>query len=302
MMNVANVELVSDEILLEEVKRRFEQKNATLDELEFLTKKLYDLNEKLKENDSVKGEFLSLIKNVFNNPMSSLLNLSSMMKKNKDTPKTEMMKALVETELLKLNFQLTNIFTAAEIEAGEIASYLSEVDIKALFEEVRQAFAYLVEEKSLVIETDIAIDVPIVSDAKKLHCILSNILSNACEYSFRGKKIVFKAWIEGQKVFMSIANFGDIIAKEHKKEVFNRFKKVDKHSRSRESVEGLGLGLSVVNALIESLDGEIDYESSDDFTTFTLFFALLDKSSAESLMSEGGNEFMFDDFDDMKEF
>ncbi len=296
------IETISDDLLLEEVKRRFEQKNSSLEELEFLTKKLYELNEKLKENDSVKGEFLSLIKNVFNNPMSSLLNLSSMMQRNEDSPKTQKVKAFIETELLKLNFQLTNIFTAAEIEAGQIASYFSEVNVQSLFEEVRQSFAYLIEEKSLVVETDIAIDSPIISDAKKLHCIISNVLSNACEYSFRGKKVIFHAAIDAQNVVLSISNCGDVIAKEYKKEVFNRFKKVDKKTKARESVEGLGLGLSVVNALVESLDGEIDYESSEALTTFTIILALKDKQSAESMAGDSGNEFMFDDFDDMKEF
>lgn len=296
------IETMSDEALLEEVKRRFEQKNSSLEELEFLTKKLYELNEKLKETDSVKGEFLSLIKNVFNNPMSSLLNLSSMMQRNEDSPKTQKAKAFIETELLKLNFQLINIFTAAEIEAGQIGSYFSEVNIEALFEDVRKSFDYLINDKSLVVETDIAIKEPIISDAKKLHCIISNVLSNACEYSFRGKKVIFHAAIEGKKVVMSISNCGDVIAKEHKKEVFNRFKKVDKKTKARESVEGLGLGLSVVNALVESLDGEIDYESSEILTTFTIMFELKTKENVESMSGGGGNEFMFDDFDDMKEF
>jgi len=127
-----NFEDVSDTVLLEEVKRRFDQKNSTLEEMEFLTKKLYVLNEKLKEHDSIKGEFLSLIKNVFNNPLSSLLNLSSMMRKNEDSPKTQTMKLLLDMELRKLDFQLNNIFTAAEIEAGEIANYWSEIDLRLI--------------------------------------------------------------------------------------------------------------------------------------------------------------------------
>ena len=296
------IETLSDTALLEEVKRRFEQKNNSLDEMEFLSKKLYELNEKLKENDKVKGEFLSLIKNVFNNPMSSLLNLSSMMQRNEDSPKTQKVKAFIETELLKLNFQLTNIFTAAEIEAGQIASYFSEVNVESLFEEVRQSFEYLIEEKSLRVEKEVDLGGSIISDAKKLHCIIANVLSNACEYSFRGNKVLFKANIQDNKVVMSISNVGDVISKEHKKEVFNRFKKVDKTTKARESVEGLGLGLSVVNALVESLDGEIDYESSEALTTFTMVFELKDKENSESTAGDSGNEFMFDDFDDMKEF
>ncbi|MBV5278788.1 MAG: HAMP domain-containing histidine kinase [Campylobacteraceae bacterium] len=295
-------ENMSDKALLEEIEKRFEQKNTMLEELEFSTKKLYDLNEKLKENDSVKGEFLSLIKNVFNNPISSLLNLSSMMQKNEDSPKTEKIKSFINTELLKLNFQLNNIFTASEIEAGEIGNYFSEVDVQKLFDEVVLAFTYLIEEKSLVIESHIHLEETIISDAKKLDCILSNIISNACEYSFRGKKIILSVDIEGKNLLIRITNIGDVILKEHKKEVFNRFKKVDKRSKARESVEGLGLGLSVVNALVESLDGTIDYESSEEATTFSIVLKLQDKNVSQALLGEGGNEFMFDDFDDMKEF
>lgn len=293
---------MSDKALLEEIERRFDQKNTMLEELEFTTKKLYDLNEKLKENDSVKGEFLSLIKNVFNNPISSLLNLSTMLQKNEDSPKTEKIKSFLNTELLKLNFQLTNIFTAAEIEAGEIGNYFSEVNIAELFDEVMHSFIYLIDEKSLIIEPIINLNEPIISDAKKLHCIFSNIFSNACEYSFRGKKVTLEITIEGENLVIRMSNTGDVILKEYKKEVFNRFKKVDNKSKARESVEGLGLGLSVVNALVESLDGEIDYDSNEELTTFTVKLKLQNKSVAEALLSEGGNEFIFDDFDDMKEF
>ena len=184
MSEIKNFDDVSDAVLLEEVKRRFDQKNSTLDEMAFLTKKLYVLNEKLKEHDSIKGEFLSLIKNVFNNPLSSLLNLSSMMRKNEDTPKTQTMKLLLDMELHKLDFQLNNIFTAAEIEAGEIANYWSEVNLHLIIDEAKEAFNYLIEDKELTFVSEINVDHFIVSDAKKLHTIFSNLISNACEYSF----------------------------------------------------------------------------------------------------------------------
>lgn len=293
---------ISDTKLLEEVSKRFEQKNETLKEMEFLTKKLYDLNQKLKDTDKVKGEFLSLIKNVFNNPMSSLLNLSRMMQKNEDSPQTQKIKAFIQTELLKLDFQLNNIFTAAEIEAGEISSYFSEVNIETIFDEALLSFGYLIEQKDLHVKKEIHIDSPLVSDAKKLRTILLNIISNACEYSFRNKEIKFVASLHNQKLHLSICNKGDVIHRKDKKDVFNRFQKVDKNSKARESVEGLGLGLSVVNALVESLGGEIDYESSQEETLFFIDLNVELKDEAHSCMSESANEFLFDDFEDMKEF
>ena len=303
MSQIQNFDDVSDAVLLEEVKRRFDQKNSTLEEMAFLTKKLYVLNEKLKEHDSIKGEFLSLIKNVFNNPLSSLLNLSSMMRKNEDTPKTQKMKLLLDMELRKLDFQLNNIFTAAEIEAGEIANYWSEVDLKLIVEEVKEAFSYLIEEKELVFISDIEIGRLIVSDAKKLHTIFSNLISNACEYSFPKNQVIIRATIEDDMLCISVSNVGDVISKEFKKEIFSRFKKVGVHeSKARTSVDGLGLGLSIVSGLVESLDGEVDYCSNEEATVFTIKMKLQENEKAEALMSESANEFMFDDTQEMKEF
>jgi len=303
MSEIKNFDDVSDAVLLEEVKRRFDQKNSTLDEMAFLTKKLYVLNEKLKEHDSIKGEFLSLIKNVFNNPLSSLLNLSSMMRKNEDTPKTQTMKLLLDMELHKLDFQLNNIFTAAEIEAGEIANYWSEVNLHLIIDEAKEAFNYLIEDKELTFVSEINVDRFIVSDAKKLHTIFSNLISNACEYSFPGQKVMIEASIENEHLLISISDIGDVIAKEFKKEIFSRFKKVGAYgSKAKTSVDGLGLGLSIVSALVEALDGEINYSSNEQATQFSIRLKLQDISKAEALMSESANEFMFDDAQEMKEF
>lgn len=298
-----NFDDVSDAVLLEEVKRRFDQKNSTLDEMAFLTKKLYVLNEKLKEHDSIKGEFLSLIKNVFNNPLSSLLNLSSMMRKNEDSPKTQTMKQLLDMELRKLDFQLNNIFTAAEIEAGEIANYWSEIDLRLIIEEVKESFAYLIEEKALNFDIDVALDRLIVSDAKKLHTIFANLISNACEYSFPRTRVGIKAYIRDESLCVSVSNVGDVISKEYKKEIFSRFKKVGvRESKARTSVDGLGLGLSIVSSLAESLDGDVEYSSTEKETKFSICLKLQDQDKAEALMSESANEFMFDDTQEMKEF
>lgn len=295
-------EEISDTKLLEEVSKRFEQKNETLKEMEFLTKKLYDLNQKLRDTDKVKGEFLSLIKNVFNNPMSSLLNLSRMMQKNEDSPQTQKIKAFIQTELLKLDFQLNNIFTAAEIEAGEISNYFSEVNIETIFDEALLSFGYIIEQKNLRIKKEIDIDKKVISDAKKIRTILLNLISNACEYSFRDKEVRFSAYLEEGQLILLVANVGDILLKEHKKDVFNRFKKVDQNSKARESVEGLGLGLSVTNALVESLEGEIDYDSNEQETVFMVTINIQTQDRTDVSMNESANEFLFEDFDDMKEF
>ena len=114
---------------------------------------------------------------------------------------------------------------------------------------------------------------------------------------------MIEASIENEHLLISISDTGDVIAKEFKKEIFSRFKKVGAYgSKAKTSVDGLGLGLSIVSALVEALDGEINYSSNEQATQFSIRLKLQDISKAEALMSESANEFMFDDAQEMKEF
>jgi len=66
---------VNDTQLLKEIDRRFKEKASSIEEMEFLTKKLLEMNEKSKNIQEVKSQILSLVKNEFNNPLSSLENI-----------------------------------------------------------------------------------------------------------------------------------------------------------------------------------------------------------------------------------
>jgi phosphopantetheinyl transferase (holo-ACP synthase) len=78
------IQEISDKTLLDEISRRFAEKEASIKEMEFMTKKLLDMNEKTKEAEATKSKFLSLIKNEFNNPISTLLSLSKKIVEKKE--------------------------------------------------------------------------------------------------------------------------------------------------------------------------------------------------------------------------
>jgi signal transduction histidine kinase len=184
---------IGDKQLLDEISLRFEEKNASLKETEFLNKKLIDLNNQLLLQDSVKSQFLSLIKNEFNNPISSLLNLSGRLAANPDTDKRASISHMMHLEVLRLDFQIKNIIAANEIEAGETQNYIVKVDMQALLEDIQRPFKYIIEDKNLSIAVkDESNSEAIYTDIHKLELILSNLLSNACEFSFLDKEITIE--------------------------------------------------------------------------------------------------------------
>jgi signal transduction histidine kinase len=290
----ANVQKLTDQELLGEIGRRFEEKSASIQEMEFMTKKLLELNERTKQAESIKSQFLSLIKNEFNNPISSLLNLANMITARKHPDKFEQMSAMLHMELLRLDFQLKNIFSATEIEAGEIGSDYSTINFRSIYEDVLTSFKYLITEKNLTVALDRCEDEGFVSDAHKVYMILLNLVSNACEFSYPDAKVgvSLKKIEAGYRI--SVEDTGEGVDVKYINEIYNRFTKFS--SGKTRAHAGLGLGLSVARGLAEALDGEIFAESEEGYTLFCVDLPEVDSAGVGA--SEGGNEFLFDDFGD----
>ncbi len=289
----------SDSELLDEIKRRFEEKAASINEMEFMTKKLLDLNEKNKQAQDVKSKFLSLIKNEFNNPMSSLLNLVNMMNKKIEDEKTKELSTMMHMELLKLDFSLKNIFTASEIEAGEIANDYSVVNIEGIYNEVVEYFKYLIEEKSLKVNFDSKCNEEIISDSQKINMILLNLVSNACEYSYPDAEIDVVVGCNDKNYVLVVEDTGEGVSHDHAKDIYNRFSHFESGNTRRTA--GLGLGLSVARGMAEALNGSIDNITKDGKTIFMVTIPKVDKSELELSQGIGSNEFIFED-DGMVEF
>jgi len=292
---------INDTQLLKEIDRRFNEKASSIQEMEFLTKKLLEMNEKSKNVQEVKSQFLSLVKNEFNNPLSSLLNISDMLTKTDSIDKVKTLTDLLQRELLNIDFSMKNIFAASEIEAGETANDYSKIDIEEILNEVISYFTHIIEDKNLTITLQKSCENDIISDSQKIYLILLNLISNACEYSYNDSKI--KVFLDcGEKSFnISIEDSGEGIKEEHTLQIYNRFTHFET-GHTRETA-GLGLGLSVAKGMGEALDGIIDNTQTDNTTKFIVTIPYVDEKKIELSTAFGSNEFIFQsDSDEMVEF
>lgn len=113
--------------------------------------------------------------------------------------------------------------------------------------------------KNIVIESDIENDVIIEAHENKMAQVITNLLSNAINYSLEDNKVIVRVYRKGLKVNLEIEDFGIGIDKESQKHIFERFYRVDK-ARSRDS-GGTGLGLSITKHIVEAHNGTINVES-----------------------------------------
>lgn len=290
---------IDDAEIIYEITRRFEEKTGSLKEMEFMTKKLLDMNERTRKAEAVKSEFLSLIKNEFNNPLSSLLNMAESLERAKIDEKSSTAIRIINSELLRLDFHFKNIFAATDIEAGEIANYYSNVNFESIFDDVTKMFRYVIEDKNLDVVFNESGNGKKIGDSNKVFMIIMNLASNAIEYSSENSKINISVEIQDNGYYIKSEDFGEGIKAENKKDVFERFAKFATGVRTH---MGLGLGLSIVRGFSEAMGGYVDFESEGGWTIFKVWIPTDTEEALIADESDDANTTLFDSFDSDVEF
>lgn len=162
---------------------------------------------------------------------------------------------------------INTMLEISETKAGVSTLSLSQVDISSLIEEGCDLFQPLAENKGLLVEVNTPTQCLLSGDKSRLQRAVSNLLDNAIKYTRPGGKITVSAEEVDKKVIISVQDTGVGISPEEIPRIFDRFFRADK-SRS---VPGAGLGLSLVQAIVQRHRGEIKVSSSPGSgSTFTV--------------------------------
>ncbi len=293
------MEKISDDVLIEELKSRLVENRKALHDLRVLTKKMELVNAKLADSEALKGDFLSNIRNEINNPLTAILGLSRQIAGGRVDPEsTQRMAEMIHNEAFDLDFQLRNIFLAAELESGESTLSISRVDVSTLIRNLIDSFGHRASEKNLTM--DIVWNAPRESsapfyfstDPEKLEGILSNLLANAIEFNKDGKNVKVLVGNEGKLLTISVEDEGIGIPEEQRQNMFARFKQLD--TGTQKAHHGHGLGLSISKALAEMLDGKVTFTTAaNGGCIFTVSISEADTGVGVETVSEEGNEFIF---------
>jgi len=295
-----NQEIIADDILINELQRRLDDYKKTLFDLKDLNRELQMVNKKLLESDAMKSHFISNITNEIINPFASIIGLSRsiLLLKDSDWSKAQNMARLINYEAFNLDFQLRNIFAAAQIEAGEVYPQISNVDIPQVFNGVIESFDQEIRQKKLKIQFTCSGSSKsgghiFKTDAEKLKLILSNLLSNAIKFSNDEERILMDVKIDEISMSVCVQDFGIGISEENQQIIFDRFSRIDNGINSIN--RGHGLGLSINKAYIELLEGSIQVKSAEGDGALFKFSIPLPKSEGDGFSSDGNEIFFSDD-------
>jgi signal transduction histidine kinase len=290
---------VTDDALIEELSNRFAQSRKAFSDLSVVNRKLLEMNERLERSESLKSNFLSNIRNEIINPLNSIMGLAVQLAQlgagNDDITS---LSALIGAEANQLDFQLRNIFMAAELEAGEVSPRCAKVHIAGVLRDLVDSFLHNATKKNVTLillaskDDDGAI---VAVDSEKMRVIVSNLLANAIEFSRDGGAVEVSYKISGDgSLQIFVQDHGIGIAENDQKRIFDRFVQLD--SGTTRAHLGHGLGLSISKALVDLLQGSISLVSTPgDGALFTVTIPPCSILDDEDSFLEAGNLFLFDD-------
>ena len=266
-----------------------EEERSMRDNLEKSRAELEAANEKLKELDLMKSEFLNTVSHELRTPLTSIKAFAEILLDNvgEDVETQTEFLEIINKESDRLTRLINNLLDLSRIEAGRMKWESEQIDLYEIAESALNALRGSAEKKGLLVEANLEEDLPTVGDKDKLIQVVTNLLGNAIKFTSEGGKIVVTAQRKDlltARILVKDSGVG--IAPEFHESIFEKFSQVD--SSETRDIKGSGLGLPIARSITEHHGGKLFVESeAGEGSTFIIELPLhLEKEESEEDESE----------------
>ena len=218
--------------------------------------------------DEMRKEFLNNVSHELKTPIALIQGYAEGLNEgvNDDPESRSFYCEVIMDEAAKMNNMVKKLLTLNQLEFGNDVVTMERFDVTALVKTYVQSAGILTRQNE--IEVRIEEDGPIYvwADEYKTEEVLANYFSNAVNHCEGEKRIVVSLERRENKVRVGVFNTGKPIPKDAVGHVWDKFYKVDK-ARTRE-YGGSGIGLSIVKAIMESMNQKFGVENHQDGVLF----------------------------------
>lgn len=224
------------------------------------------------EANRMKSEFLSNMSHELRTPLNSVLALArvlQMRSRDRLTAEEAGYLEIIERNGKQLLSLINDVLDLAKIESGRADVLLEQVGAAERIREVAEPLEPICREKGIgfVVEVEEGLP-PFVTDAKRFHQILQNVIGNAVKFTREGS-VTVTAERRGDELEVVVADTGIGIPAMELPHIFEEFRQVD--GTTSRSFEGTGLGLAIASRSAHLLGGRIRVTSVPGAgSTFTI--------------------------------
>ncbi len=225
-----------------------------------------------RELSDLKTRFIATASHEFRTPLSSILSSAALIERY--TTEAQQEKRLkhvnrIKSSVKNLTHILEDFLSLSSLEEGKMPQHQQSFDLEEWLQAVLNEVKVMAKSQQQFEWQHQGAPIALHTNAQALKNILLNLLSNAIKYSPEDAIILIKSHSDTSTATISIQDNGMGIPKDQQKHLFTRFFRADNAT----AIQGTGLGLYIVKKYLESLHGNITFESAEgQGTTFTIRF------------------------------
>jgi signal transduction histidine kinase/CheY-like chemotaxis protein len=209
------------------------------------------------EANRLKDEFLATLSHELRTPLNAILGWVQMLQMG--VVSQERLRHAIDVIGRNTTLQarlIEDILDVSRIVSGKLEIEHAPVLLAPLIDTVVSGMLPAAQAKNIELVKSTPSDLPVIEgDAKRLHQVLGNVLSNAVKFTPNGGRIDVRCSAEDDAIVIEVQDSGAGIAPEFLPYIFDRFRQADSRAIRRHG--GLGLGLAIARHLVEQHDGDI---------------------------------------------
>jgi len=228
-----------------------------------------------------KDSFLAMLSHELRTPLTPVLTSVLALEQTEDLPaelraSLQMIRRNVELEARLID----DLLDLTRISKGKVQLSVEEVDAHSLLRNALEICQADIDKKHLVLRTEFAAEkVSLAADPARLQQIFWNLIKNAVKFTPEGGQLEIRTQNLDGQLQVEVSDSGMGIDAETLPKIFNAFEQGD-----RSQLGGLGLGLAISKALVETHQGELIAASAGpgQGATFTALFPIAESSTGDS--------------------
>ena len=234
-----------------------------------------------EEADRAKEDFLALVSHELRTPLSAVMNRARVLTLNQAlSDDVRQVAGAIERSAQAQAALVEDLLDVSRIVSGQLRLRLTTLDLNGVVRSAEESASLAAVTKGVSLDVHLdAAPLPVSGDAERLRQIVWNLTSNAIKFTPDGGTVTISVGREGSQAVLRVADNGIGIDPPGLPHVFKRFWHASRDT-SRQS--GLGLGLAIVQHLVEAHGGTVAAESAGlgQGTTFVVSVPLLHHPSS----------------------
>ncbi|MDX5336586.1 MAG: response regulator [Marinobacter sp.] len=226
-----------------------------------------EAREKAEMASHAKSEFLATMSHELRTPLNGVLGMVELIQEEPLTKRQRDYLGTARQATEDLLTVISDILDYARMDSGTLELEHQEFDLRSILANCAASYRHAAEQQGLALDINFLGDWPdnpvVVGDAPRVRQILAGLLDNSIKYTSNGFVSVRASWLSlesGCILFgCSVSDSGSGIPSDRLHNIFDTFEQVD--SGNTRAHDGAGLGLSLVQRLVELMGGHIQVES-----------------------------------------